>query len=103
MVQGKTETEIRDAAQLFDEIQRVIESKQLAPILHTRVGSTRTECCSICRLLLSKIPRVLTRAVNAADTAYSCSKQTEPAAIGIRYIQSLNIPCMSAAPAVLHM
>lgn len=36
-MQGKSEIEVRDAAKLFDEIQCVVESKQLAPVLHTQV------------------------------------------------------------------
>ena len=40
-VQGKTETEVRDAAKLFDEILCVVESKQLAPVLHTQVRRLR--------------------------------------------------------------
>ena len=37
LLQGKSELEVRHTAQLFDDMQSVVESKQLVPMLYTQV------------------------------------------------------------------
>ena len=43
LLQGKSEMEVRHTAQLFDDMQSVVESKQLVPMLYTQVRIARRQ------------------------------------------------------------